>query len=147
MWCRSTRAIFGHNYYNLVPYYMWLVHSSSCLYTWRARCVFWLEWPITHQCTIQKILFWGFMDKMKLSPRDQFTCFSQAQFFFFLGTVFLSLFFLGPPLAPSFFLGSSHLPQPTYRPSSYQPTYLPHPAYPLPTHFLVRSLPVPKLPT
>ncbi len=146
MWCRSTRAIFGHNYYYLVPYYMWLVHSSSCLYTWRARCVFWLEWPSTHQCTIQKIPFWDFMDKMKLSPRGQFTwsvyVFFLCSFFplaqyFFLGTVFLSLFFWPTP-DPKFFLGSSYLPQ---------PTYLPHPADYLPTHLLLRSLPSPKLPT
>jgi hypothetical protein len=48
MWCRSTRAIFGNNYYGLVPYcyyyyyYMCLVHSSSWLHTWRARCEIWV---------------------------------------------------------------------------------------------------------
>jgi hypothetical protein len=44
-----------------------------------------LEWPSTHQCTIQKIPFWDFMDGMKVSPSGQFTWsvfyFSSALFF------------------------------------------------------------------
>jgi hypothetical protein len=31
-----------------------------------------LEWPSTHQCTIQKILFWDFLDVMKPNPRTGF---------------------------------------------------------------------------
>ncbi len=88
----------------------------------------WPEWPSTHQCTIQKIPFWDFMDGMKLSPGvsllDQYfyffraRFFSLAQFFFFLGTVFLSLFF-GPPLTPSFFGEAPTYPNP---PTSLLPT-------------------------
>jgi hypothetical protein len=72
--------------------------------------------------------------------------FSLAQFFFFffLGTGFLSLFFWPTP-DPKFFLGSSYLPQPTYCPSSYQTTYVPHPTNPLPTHLLLHSLPLREL--
>ncbi len=73
--------------------------------------------------------------------------FSLAQFFFFfLGIVFLSLFSWPIP-DPKFLLGSSYLPQPTHWPFSSQPTYIPHPTNPLPTHFLLRSLPSPKLST
>ncbi len=46
----------------------------------------WLEWPSTHQCTIQKIPFWDFMDAMKLSPRGQ--C-SWSVFFFSGNCVFI----------------------------------------------------------
>ncbi len=81
-------------------------------------CFFWLEWPSNHQCTIQKILFWDFMDKMKLSPRGQFNW----SVFFFSWEQFFYHFFFGSPLTPSFFLGSSYLPPLTYRASSYQPT-------------------------
>jgi hypothetical protein len=52
--------------------------------------------------------------------------FFPARFFslaFLSGTVSLSLFF-PPPLTPSFAFGEL---LPTYRPSSYQPTYIPHP--------------------
>jgi hypothetical protein len=57
----------------------------------------WLEWPSTHQGTIQKIPFWDFMDGMKLSPGVSllgqyfifffWSFFSQLDFFF-LGTIF-----------------------------------------------------------
>jgi hypothetical protein len=105
-----------------------------------------LEWPSTHQCSIQKIPFCDFMDGMKLSPRGQFTwsvfsfsfCsfFSQLDFFsldqfFFPGKSFFITFFLAHPW-PQVFFGKL-LPTPTtYRPSSYQPPTSPHPAGPLP---------------
>ncbi len=95
----------------------------------------WLEWPSTHQCTIQKIHFWDFMDGMKLSPRGQYfffllvlfspgTFFSLAQFFF-SGDSFFITFFFGPPLTPSFFWEaptySNHLP-PFFLPTTYIPS-------------------------
>jgi hypothetical protein len=40
-----------------------------------------LEWPSTHQCTIQTFPFCDFMDGMKLSHRGQFT-WSEFLFFF-----------------------------------------------------------------
>jgi len=97
----------------------------------------WLEWASTHQCTIQKIHFWDFMDGMKLSPRSQYfffllvlfspgTYFSLAQFLF-SGDSFFITFFFGPPVTPSFFWEAPTYPQPTY-----QPTYHPHLADPSP---------------
>jgi len=94
-------------------------------------------WPSTHQCTIEKIPFWDFMDGMKLSPRDQFTWsvvffpgpFFVSCFFFprshslFSCAIFLRLafFFLSPhPWTQNFFLGT-----PTY--PSNLPTSLPPP--------------------
>jgi len=88
-----------------------------------------LERPSTHQCTIQKIMFWDFMDGMKLSPRGQFlssvifilffSCafswvllfsfFFQLTFFSF-GPSWRVIFFL-PHLTPSFFFFfDSYLP-------------------------------------
>ncbi len=55
------------------------------------RPITWLEWPSTHQCTIQKIPFWNFMDGMKLFPRGQFTW--STVFIFFLGLFFPRNFF------------------------------------------------------
>ncbi len=94
--------------------------------------------------TIQKIPFWDFMDGRKLSPRGQFiwsvyiyffwAFFSQLVFFppspvfLLLGTVFLSLFFSPSPLIQVFFGELPPTPQLTSHRSSYQPTYLPHPA-------------------
>jgi hypothetical protein len=49
-----------------------------------------LEWPSTHQCTIQKIPFWDSMDGMKLSPRGQFTW---SVFLFFFCSFFSQLDF------------------------------------------------------
>ncbi len=122
-----------------------------------------LEWPSTHQCSIQKIPFWYFMDGMKLSPRGQFTWsvffffpsapfFSQLDFFsldqfLFPGkSFFLSLFFWPTP-DPKFFLGSSYLLQ---LPTALLPTNHLHPLIllaPSPTHLLLRSLPSLELPT
>jgi len=62
--------------------------------------------------------------------------YSLAQFFF-SGNSFYSTFFLAHPLIRGFFWEA-----PTYRPSSFQPTSLPHAANPSPPHHL-RSLPVP----
>jgi hypothetical protein len=58
--------------------------------------------------------------------------FFPSSVFCFLGTVFFSHFFFPPPLTPSYFGELLLSPQPTYCPSSYQPTYLPHPANPSP---------------
>ncbi len=49
-----------------------------------------LEGPSTHQCTIQNIPFWDFMDGMKLSPKSQFTW---SLVFFILEPFFFSCFF------------------------------------------------------
>jgi hypothetical protein len=98
----------------------------------------------------KQIPFWDFMDGMKLFPRGQFTWsvlffqpnfYSLDQFYFFVGTVFISLFF-GTPLNQSFFGEAPTYTQPTYRPSSYQAPSLPHVAHPSPPHHL-RSLPTP----
>jgi hypothetical protein len=110
----------------------------------------WLEWPSTHQCTIQKIPFWDFMDGMKLSPRGQYFFFPSGPFFpryifspssvFFLwGQFFYHLFFWPTP-DPKFFLGSSYLP-PTYLPTHLPPSS----CWPLPTHLILCSPPSPKL--
>ncbi len=64
---------------------------------WMNRLTLWkktsfarLEWPGTR--TIEKILFWDFMDGMKLSPRGQFL-WSVVFFFFFPPVLFLGFFF------------------------------------------------------
>jgi len=107
-----------------------------------------LEWRSTHQCTIQKIPFWDFMDGMNLSPRGKFIWsevfflplgllfslrpffFCGSSLFFFLGS-FRFYSFLHHPNHHFFLGGNSYLPlQPTYHPSSYQPIYLPHSAHP-----------------
>jgi hypothetical protein len=86
--------------------------NTSSVLGW-ALCIRGLSDPATHQCTIQKIPFWGFMDGMKVSPRGQFTWsvfffqpnfYSLAQFFLFWGQ-FLFHFFFGPPLNQRFFYG------------------------------------------
>jgi len=98
---------------------------------WRISTISWLEWPSTHQCTIQKILLWDFMDGMKLATRGQFLwsvvfffawalLFSSdfllgSSLFFLLGYLLINYFF-PPPLTPVCFL--ELLPTP--------PTYLPH---------------------
>ncbi len=74
------------------------------------RPVTWLEWPSTHQCTIQKILFWDFMDGMKLFPRGQFKWSAVFIFFwvlFFLVISFsqLTVFSPGPPFWFLFIFG------------------------------------------
>ncbi len=66
------------------------------------RRVTWLEWPSTHQCTIQKILFRNFMDGMKLFPRGQFTwsaifIFFWVLFFLLISFSQLTVFSPGPP--------------------------------------------------
>ncbi len=63
-----------------------------------------LEWPNTHQCTIQKNSFWDFMDGMKLSPKGKFIWL--VEFYFLLGLFFPLDFFFGSSLffLPSFFL-------------------------------------------
>jgi hypothetical protein len=104
----------------------------------------WLEWPSTHQGTIQKIPFWDFMDGMKLSPGVSllgqyfifffWSFFSQLDFFF-LGTIFLSLFFFPHPWPQVFFgklLPTHNLPTallPTNPPTSL---ILQTPPYPPP---------------
>jgi hypothetical protein len=72
---------------------------------------------------------------------------SSSGFLDFLKTNQFFITFFWPTPNLKFFLGSSYLPQPTYRPSSYQPPYLPDPADPLPTHLLLHSLPLQELPT
>ncbi len=59
--------------------------------------------------------------------------FSQLDFFHWLSLFesFFMTFFPSPP-TPSFFWGVTTCPQPNYRPSSYQPTYLPQHADPSP---------------
>ncbi len=61
-----------------------------------------LEWPSTHQCSIQKFPFWDFLDVMKPNPRTGFWVHS---FFFpihpaltFHGKFFFFFFFPQPPL-------------------------------------------------
>ncbi len=102
------------------------------------RRVTWLEWPSTHQCTIQKILFRNFMDGMKLFPRGQFTWSAIFIFFWVLFFLLISfsqltvfsprppfwfLFIFWPPLTPYYFLATlTHL--------SNLPTALPPVAMP-----------------
>jgi len=95
------------------------------------RARFWrLEWPSTHQCNIQKLPFWDFMDGMKLSPRGQFIW--SVCIYFFLGIFFPDRFFFPSPLIPSFWGGGA----PTYPPTYLPPTFLPLPAdYSPPTSF------------
>ncbi len=88
------------------------------------------EWASTHQCTIQKIPFWDFMDGMKLYPRGQLfwlvvlifpsDLFLGADCFFIPGS--LLIYFFPTNLDTIFSFWNSYLPlQPTYRPSSYLP--------------------------
>jgi hypothetical protein len=112
---------------------------------WMNRLTLWiktsfarLEWPSTHQCTIQTIPFWDFMDGMKLSPRGQFLwsvlfffllCFFLGFFFFFFFfqlTFFFLLalpgdFFLPTTSDPKFFFGTpTSPPSLPIRPSCYR---------------------------
>ncbi len=109
----------------------------------------WLEWPSTHECTIQKTPLSEFMDGMKLSPRGQFTWLvffflvllfsaqfllpSSVFFFFFPGDSFYSTFFLAHPWIKVFFgklLPTSNLPTtllPTNPPPSLMLLTPPHP--------------------
>jgi hypothetical protein len=126
--CRLKLEMRGTNY---GPMEGWQYRWSSIRTAWVT------QHPPVH--TIQKIPFWNFMDGMKLSPRGQFIrsvffsfsfsghFFPLAQFFSFWGQSFY-LFIFPSPLIPSFFWELLPTPQPTYHPSSYQPTYLPHPA-------------------
>ncbi len=91
------------------------------------------EWPSTHQCTIQNIPFWDFMDGMKLFPRGQFlwsvVLFFPSGFFFGSWLFFLPgslLIFFSPTTLDTIFFFLELLPTPptylpTYRPSSYLP--------------------------
>jgi hypothetical protein len=92
----------------------------------------WLEWLSTHQCTIQKIPFWDFIDGMKLSPTwsASFYFFPSGPFcpftlFFSWGSFFFNHVFFGHTPDPKFFFGTSYLPPPTYLPPSLLPTHLP----------------------
>jgi hypothetical protein len=152
MWCRSTWAIFGHNYYYLVHYYMGLDHSSSCLYTWRARCVFWLEWPSTLQCTIQKIPFGISRIRWNCPPgvslRGEYIYFIVLLFFparfFSLAQFIYQIFFWAHPWPQVFFWEAPTYPNPptTFFLSTHR---LPSSCWPLPIHLLLRSLPSPEL--
>lgn len=53
---------------------------------------------------------------------------------------FFIIFFSPPPLTPNFFGELLLTPQPTYCPSSYQLTYLPHPANPSPPTYFCTHL-------
>jgi hypothetical protein len=104
-----------------------------------------LAWVTQHH---PKNPFWDFMDGMKLSPTWSasifsfqaffiiLVSFSPSYFFFSWDSFFLIMFFWAPPLTPIFFWEPPTSPSnlPTYHPSSYQPTYLPHD-----THLLLHS--------
>ncbi len=88
------------------------------------------EWPSIHQCTIQKIPFWDFMDGMKLYPRGQFfgsvVLFFPSDFFFGSSLFFLLgsllIFFSPPTLTPFFLFGTSTYP--SNLPTALPPTSL-----------------------
>jgi hypothetical protein len=94
------------------------------------RARFWrLEWPSTHQCNIQKLPFWDFMDGMKLSPRGQFI-WSVCIYFFW------AFFSLTPD--PKFWGGGGS----SYLPPNLPTTHLPPSSCrPLPNHLLLLSPP------
>jgi len=73
--------------------------------------------------------------------------FSLAQFFFLLGTVFLSPFFFTHPWPQVCFWEAPTYPNPptTFLPTNPPTTFLP--TNPPPTHLLLHSLPSPELPT
>ncbi len=79
-----------------------------------APAIFGLEWPSTHQCSMQNIPFWDFLDGMKPNPTP-----GQGSGFFFLNHTpshsTVSLFPL-PPLPPYLSLTSCF-----YVPSSFLP--------------------------
>jgi len=86
------------------------------------------EWPSTHQCTIQNIPFWDFMDGMKLFPRGQFlwsvVLFFPSDFFFGSWLFFLPgslLIFFPPTTLDTIIFFLELLPTPP----TYLPTYLP----------------------
>ncbi len=112
-----------------------------------------LEWATTHQCTIQKIPFWDFMDGMKLSHRGQFTWsidlffllllfflaryFSLVQFFF-SGNNFIIIFFLAHPW-PQVFFWEAPTDPPNLNPPSSHILLAPSPPISFCTHFHCQS--------
>jgi len=99
----------------------------------------WVTWH-PHQCTIQNIPFWDFMDGWNCPPGSVYlvsSVFSSA-FFFSLALIFLLglfFFFLGPTaLEPIFFLEtptySSNVPTPLPPPNPPTSPYLPLPTPP-----------------
>lgn len=94
-----------------------------------------LQWPGTHQYTIQKTPFWDFMDGMKLSPKEQFTWSAvflillfPSSLFFLWASLLINLFLVTPD--PILFFGKSYLHlQPTYCHSYLPPSALP-PTFP-----------------
>ncbi len=89
-----------------------------------------LEWPSTHQCTIQKISFWDFMDGMKLSSQGSVAW--SVKNISLWNFIHLFLSFPGLPFYLNF--SPTNLNPKPYHPSSYQPIYLPHPTNPPSSH-------------
>jgi hypothetical protein len=99
----------------------------------------WVTWH-PHQCTIQNIPFWDFMDGWNCPPGSVYlvsSVFSSAFFFpllLFFYWAFCFFFWVPPPLNQFFFWKLLPTP-PTYLPPIHPPTHLPPLTFPyLPHH-------------